>query len=316
VLVMSKTILVTGGAGFIGSNLVEALLARNFSVKVIDDLSVSDANLSFIKKMGAEFYKQDISKFSTIKNIFKDVELVFHLAAMNRAQKSIQDPLRANEVNITGTLNVLESSRQAGVKKVVNVSSSSVYKRKGAVPLKENDFLEPPHPYGVGKLAGDHYARIYHELYGVDTTTLRYFSVYGPRQLGNIDKAGVIAKFIHLIQNNLQIEVYGDGAQTRNFTYVSDVVDATIKAGESSKSVGETFNLASDKEVSVNNLINMVEKHTCKKANVKYGDKLKGDPDSNPADISKAKKILGFSPRVNIDEGIRNTVRWYNENKI
>lgn len=308
-----SSVIVTGGAGFIGTNLAEKLIEMGNSVLVIDNLSVTNKNIPFLRKIGADIQITDISDFDKIKNLFKNIDCVFHLAAMNRAQRSIENPLLSNKWNIDGTLNVLEASRMNNVPRLINISSSSVYARKKEL-LKENDNVKPLHPYGVGKLAGEHYTRIYCELYGLKTTTLRYFSVYGPRQLGNIEKAGVIAKFIHNIKNQLPIEVYGDGKQTRNFTYVSDAVKVTIDAINNPRAVGETFNIASEKEIQVNEVISLIEKHLGKKAKVKYISRLKGDPLNNPGDITKAKETLDFHPFVDIDEGISKTAGWHNEN--
>ena len=310
-----KNVVVTGGAGFIGSNLVESLINNENNVLIVDNLSVSDSNISFLKDIGAEIKVVDISNFDNIKGFFKDIDCVFHLAAMNRAQRSIENPLLANKWNIEGTLNVLEAARLNDIPRVINVSSSSVYEGKEDTTFAEEDYLSPMHPYGVGKLAGEHYSRVYNEIYGLKTTTLRYFSVYGPRQLGMIDKAGVIAKFIYRIRNDMPLEVYGDGEQKRNFTYVSDAVKVTIDAADNVNAIGEIFNIASDVEVTVNKIISLIEKHTGEKADVKNCARLKGDPICNPADINKAKKILGFKPIVDIDQGIKKTAEWYDENR-
>ncbi len=306
-----KTFLVTGGAGFIGSNLVEELVKRGNKVKVIDSLVVGDNNVEFLKRLGVELYKEDISNFDRIKDLFKGVDIVIHLAAMNRAQKSIIDPLRANQVNITGTLNCLEAARQAKVKKFVNISSSSVYAgREGA--LAEDYMTNPPHPYGAGKLAGEHYTRLYNQLYGMNTLTLRYFSVYGPRQLGHIDKAGVVAKFIYKAYNDEPLEIYGNGNKMRNFSFVKDVVNMTILAAENDSANGEVINIASEEEISINQLVEVIKKNIKnKKIKVKYTEELKGDPDRNPPNIEKAKKILKYKPKYNFESGIKKTIEWF-----
>ncbi len=306
--------LVTGGAGFIGSHLVERLVELGHSVVVIDNLSVSDCNIPILKNLGVSCNICDISKFDEIRRLFKGIDIVFHLAAMNRAQRSIENPLLANEHNITGTLNVLEASKLFGVSRVINISSSSVYAAVRDKLLSEDMPLSPPHPYGVGKLAGEHYAKIYYELYGLAFTTLRYFSVYGPRQLGDIDKAGVIAKFIHCAFSNKPLTVYGDGKQKRNFTYVSDVVDLTIKAAETDNAIGKTINLANPHEVSINYLVGVIKKILDHDVNIEYLPPIVGDPERNPANISLLKEIFGISLKIDFEEGIKKTVEWYLKN--
>jgi len=303
--------LVTGGAGFIGTNLVEELVKQGHKVRVIDNLSVSSSNVGFLKEIGADLQVEDIANYERIQGLFEGIDVVFHLAAMNRAQRSIEYPLAANAANITGTLNTLEASRRSGVKRFINISSSSVYAGVRDGLLSEDMPLAPPHPYGVGKLAGEHYARIYHQLYNLPTVTLRYFSVYGPRQLGDIEKAGVIAKFIHLASQEKPLEIYGDGEQQRNFTYISDVVKLTMKSSEVPNAVGEVINVANPNEVSVHYLADAVEKVMKKPLERNYLPGLVGDPKRNPADVSKADKLLGFVPEVSFSEGIKRTVEWY-----
>jgi UDP-glucose 4-epimerase len=304
--------LVTGGAGFIGSHLVEKLISKGAEVKVIDNLSVGNNNIPLLKKLGVQFLQADIGDYEKIKDFFKDVDTVFHLAAMNRASRSIEKPLEAHKSNITGTLNCLEAARHAGVKKFVFISSSSVYAGQRNIKLTEEMPLAPPHPYGVGKLAGEHYARIYLELFGLNTVILRYFSVYGPRQLGTIDKAGVVAKFVHKAVNNTPLEVYGTGKQLRNFSYVKDVVNYTLLASENELAVGQTFNIAAEKEISVNEVAETVAAVTSKTVTRTSHPLPAGDPDRNPANIEKAKKILNYVPQYDFETGISETVDWYN----
>lgn len=306
-------ILVTGGAGFIGTNLVEALTKDGAKVLVIDNLCISDHNVAYLKSLGVNVVVEDIVHYDKIAGHFADIDAVVHLAAMNRAQRSIEDPLKANEVNITGTLNVLEAARQAGVRRFVNVSSSSVYVNLRDRLLEEDMPLAPPHPYGVGKLAGEHYARIYHELYELPTTSLRFFSVYGPRQLGTIDKAGVVAKFIHHAMTDRPLEIYGDGNQLRNFSYVGDVVEYVKRALATEAAVGEVINVANPEEVSVNELAEVVSKVTGRSLKIVHTDPLKGDPSRNPANTKKAIKLLGYEPQVQFEEGIKKTLQWYKE---
>lgn len=303
-------ILVTGGAGFIGTNLSEALRAAGHEVIALDNLSVSDHNVARLGSAGASFVKADIADYDAILPHFVGVDVVYHLAAMNRAQRSIENPRGANAANITGTLNVLEAMRTHHVPRIIFISSSSVYTgREGA--LKEDGPLAPPHPYGVGKLAGEHYVRIYGELFGIKWTTLRLFSVYGPYQLGDIDKAGAVAKFVHFAHTGKPLPIYGDGSALRNFTYVGDVVRCLMLALEKEASVGEIINVANPKEVSVKQLAEVVLKETASDVGIAHEPALKGDPERNFPDTSKAKLLLGYEPEISVEEGVRKSIDWY-----
>jgi UDP-glucose 4-epimerase len=306
-------ILVTGGAGFIGSMLVHEEIKKGHEVIVLDDLSVTNRNVPFIKGLGADFHKVDIGKFEEIRHLFTGVDVVFHLAAMNRAQRSIENPIAANQSNINGTLHCLEAARQANVKKFVNISSSSVYAGQRDKPLTEDMPLAPPHPYGIGKLAGEHYTRVYHQLYGLPVVTLRYFSVFGPRQQGNIDRAGVVAKLIYLALTGQPLEIYGDGTQSRNFSFVTDVVRFTILASEVDAAVGHVFNIASEKEVSVNYLVQIIRQTSGCDVGTNFSPIPAGDPPRNPADVTKAKTILNYTPQFGFENGIKETVEWYKQ---
>jgi UDP-glucose 4-epimerase len=303
--------LVTGGAGFIGTNLSMELIALGHTVSVIDNLCISDLNVAELESLGANVYVEDIRNFSAIEPYFEGVDVVVHLAAMNRAQRSIEMPLEANEVNITGTLNCLEAARRHKVKRFVNVSSSSVYVNQRDVLLAEDMPLAPPHPYGVGKLAGEHYTRIYKELYELPTVSLRFFSVYGPRQLGHIEKAGVVAKFIHHAMTDTPLEIYGEGTQLRNFSYVADVVECVVRASQEPRAIGEVINVANPHEVDVNYLASVVKSVTGKEIAITHTEALKGDPARNPADTTKCARILGFVPQSTFEEGIKKTYDWY-----
>lgn len=310
-MLKGKKILVTGGAGFIGSHLSEKIREMGNDVTILDNLTITESNLSLLESKGINKIIADISDYKLMLAEIKNFDIVFHLAAMNRAVKSIDNPVKSNLVNVTGTLNVLEACRKNGIKKLINISSSSVYGSSNLFPRKEENELKPTHPYAAGKLAGEHYARIYYELYGLETVTLRYFSVYGPRQLGTIEHAAVIPKFIHRILNNREIEIYGSGKQKRSFTYVGDTVDATIKASAVKEAVGNIFNISSEEEISISRLVNLIEEITGKKAMVKNISAINGEVDINPSDISKAKRILGFTAATSIREGLMKTVEWY-----
>lgn len=300
--------LVTGGAGFIGSHLVEELINHGNEVVVFDNLSTGK-NENLIKSLGAELLVKDIVDFESLNKSMEDIDVVFHLAAMNRAERSVRDPLASHQVNATGTLNVLEAARKNNVNKVVFSSSSSVYGSSKQFPRKEERFLMPSHPYAVSKATGENYCKVYNEIYGIKTVILRYFSVYGPRQRHDIDYPAVIPLFIHKILNDDALNVYGNGNQTRNFTYVKDCVNATISSSIKKEAEGETINIASSREYSINELITILENIIGKKARVKYLPKRAGDPIGNAADITKAKKILKYSQKFSFEEGLKETIK-------
>ncbi len=303
-------ILVTGGAGFIGTNLCEALKAAGHAVVALDNLSVSDSNLGTLEKAGVEFVKADIAEYDSIVPHFAGIDVVYHLAAMNRAQRSIENPRAANASNVDGTLNVLEAMRANNVPRIIFISSSSVYAgREGS--LKEDGPLSPPHPYGVGKLAGEHYVRIYGELFGIKWTTLRLFSVYGPYQLGNIDKAGAVAKFIDFAHTEKALPIYGDGSALRNFTFVSDVVRCCMLALEKEAALGHIINVANPTEISVRSLAETVIKESGSSVGIVNEPALKGDPARNFPDTSKAEQLLDYKPEVSVEDGVRRTIEWY-----
>tara|TARA_Y100000591_G_C21730527_1_gene643825 strand:+ start:60 stop:1001 length:942 start_codon:yes stop_codon:yes gene_type:complete len=299
-----KNCIVTGGAGFIGSSLVEELISSGANVKIIDNLSVGKQNVKLLTKIGAEIFECDICKFEEIEELFTNVDYVFHLAAMNRAQRSINDPIKSNNINVNGTLNCLHLSYLSKVKKFIFASSSSVYKGVENKALNEGMFLEPLHPYGIGKLTGEHYCRIYNELYNLKTVVLRYFSVYGPRQRGDIEHAGVIAKFFLQAKQNKDITIYGDGNQRRNFSMVLDVVKGTLLGAVKERAIGEIINIASEKEYTVREIAENIIKITNSKSKIVFLEPLKGDPMRNKANISKAKNILEFQADYNLQRGL------------
>ena len=300
-----KTCIVTGGAGFIGSSLVEELISSGANVKIIDNLIVGKQNVNFLKEIGAELFQNDICNYEEIDELFKNVDYVFHLAAMNRAQRSINDPIKSNDINVNGTLNCLHLSYLHKVKKFIFVSSSSVYRGVENEALKEGMFLEPLHPYGIGKLTGEHYCRIYNDLFNLDTIVLRYFSVYGPRQRGDIEHAGVIAKFFLQAKENKAITIYGDGKQRRNFSMVLDVVKGTLLGAVKKEAIGEIINIASEKEYTVREIAENIIKITNSKSKIVFLNALKGDPMRNKADVSKAREILDFQADYTLERGLR-----------
>ncbi|MFX0126420.1 MAG: NAD-dependent epimerase/dehydratase family protein [Candidatus Hodarchaeota archaeon] len=309
------SILITGGAGFIGSHLVEALVKLDSDIIVLDNFSTGRFNLHLLEKYpSVTVVKGDIADWDTVNRLTAKSSKIFHLAAMNRAPRSIEDPLLSNEINITGTLYILEAARKHSVERIVFASSSSVYGRSEVFPRRENGETRPAHPYAVGKLASEYYCDIYHFLYGLNITSLRYFAVYGPRQSPFITYAAVIPVFIrNLIEGN-PITIFGDGTQTRNFTFVEDTVRSTIMAMDSNKTSGKILNVASQREVSLNELLKIIEEISGQSIKVRYEDWRQGDAKRAVPDLALAKRIIGFVPETSIKEGVKRTYEWFKAN--
>lgn len=300
-----KKILVTGGAGFIGSHLSDKLIKEGHKVLVIDNLSAGKKeNLN--KKV--DFYKRDITDFDKIKSLFKGVDFVFHLAALPRVLFSIENPLLTSKVNILGTINVFKASLDFKVKRIIFASSSSVYGEQKKLPLKEDMEPNPVSPYGLQKLAGEEFAKLFTKLYKIPIVSLRYFNVYGPRIDFNSDYSLVIGKFLKLKRENKPLTIFGNGEQTRAFCYIDDVIKANIKAMESKKiKGGEVINIGSETCYSVNYLSKLIG------GRVKYLPRRAGDPLHTKADITLAKKLLGWKPKVSFEEGVKKTIQWFSE---
>ena len=310
--------LVTGGAGFIGSNLCEALINKGYKVRCLDNLSIGKReNIDlFIDNPNYEFIKGDIRDLDTCMNATEGVNYVLHQAAWGSVPRSVEMPLKYDEINIKGTLNIFESSRQNGVKKVVYASSSSVYGDEETLPKKEGKEGKALSPYALTKQVDEKYAKIYAELYDLDTYGLRYFNVFGRRQDPDGAYAAVIPKFIKLLLNNERPTINGDGKQSRDFTYIENVIEANLKALKTdSKYSGEAFNIAYGGREYLNDiyktLANLLDKKDIKPI---YGPDRVGDIKHSNADITKAKEILGYDPNWSFESGIKEAIDWYAEN--
>ena len=306
--------LVTGGAGFIGSNIVRHLVENNKGdVRVLDDLSTGrEQNLnSVIDKI--DFIRGDIRDMDCVKRAVDNIDYVLHLAAIPSVPRSVKQPDITHDANINGTLNLLIASRDAGVKRFVSTSSSSVYGDTPVMPKVETMKPEPISPYGIHKLVGEHYCRVFYNLYGLKTVSLRYFNVFGPYQNPKSEYAAVIPKFINMIIDNQNPTIFGDGEQTRDFTYVSNIVNANICACENDLggNFGQVFNIACNQSISLNQLVEMINGILGKNIEPVYLDPREGDIKHSLADINKAKDIMGFTPKILMKEGLRLTVEWY-----
>ena len=305
-------LVITGGAGFIGSNIAEELLREEENeVIIVDNLSTGKmANLrKFDQSTNINFVRGSITDLNLLEGVFKGVDYVFHQAAIPSVPRSIKDPIASNNANVNGTLNVLVAARDCGVKKVVYASSSSVYGDTPELPKRERMTPNPLSPYAVTKLLGEYYCNVFNDIYGLKTVSLRYFNVYGPRQDPYSDYAAVIPKFINLVSENKPPVIYGDGEQTRDFTFVKDVVSANILAAKSDAE--GVYNIANGNRISINELANMIMALIGNDLTPIHDDSREGDVKHSLADISEAKKNLGYEPAYSLEEGLRETIEWF-----
>jgi dTDP-glucose 4,6-dehydratase len=308
-------ILVTGGAGFIGSHLVDRLLGEGFRVRVIDDLSTGDKkNLAqHHNKKSFQFIEGDIRNFDLVKNAVKGVDAVFHEAALVSVTRSVENPILSNEVNVTGTVNLLKACIDAHVKRFVFASSCAVYGDSQTLPSHENLIPMPLSPYAVSKVAAENYLKVFHEVYGLETVSLRYFNVYGPRQKYG-PYSGVIPIFINRLMETKAPIIFGDGEQTRDFVNVKDVVEANMLALTKQNAAGEIFNISTVEATTINKLLKNIQKIMGKTdLEPVYKEPRQGDVRHSYADISKAKKSLAYEPQTHLDEGLKELIEWYTQ---
>ena len=301
--------LVTGGAGFIGSHLAEELLRRGHRVRVADSLITGkQSNLDAVKS--AEFLHGDLADEAFAERACAGVDYVLHQAAIPSVPRSVDDPITSNRANITATLNVLVASRKAGVKRLVYAGSSSAYGDTPTLPKREDMAPSPKSPYALQKLVGEQYCQMFSELYGFETVTTRYFNVFGPRQDPGSPYSGVISLFATALPAGRQPIIYGDGEQTRDFTYVANVVDGVLKACEAPNAAGQVINVATGLRISLNELLRTLNRIVGSNLTPIYKDARAGDVRDSQADISKAKALLGYTPTVNLEDGLRLTLEW------
>ena len=302
--------LVTGGAGFIGSHLTEELVRRGDHVRVVDSLITGHrANLAHVP--GVDFVEGDLADLDIAKRAVRGVDYVLHQAAIPSVPRSVDDPITSNRANIDSTLNVLVAARDAGVKRVVYAGSSSAYGNTPTLPKHEDMPPNPLSPYALQKLVGEQYMQMFTTLYGLETVTIRYFNVFGPRQDPSSPYSGVISLFARALLENKAPTIYGDGEQTRDFTYVANVVDGVLRAVTAPAASGHVINVATGTSISLNRLFRVVRQLTGSRADVQYAAPRSGDVKDSLADITKARNLLGYSPSVPFEEGLKNTVQWY-----
>ncbi len=310
----TKKLVVTGGAGFIGSTLVRTLLPHG-SVTVIDNLLTGhERNLDEIRG-SIEFHNADIRDAESIAPLIRGADTVFHLAAIPSVPRSIDDPVPSHQVNIDGTFNVFRAAAQGGVRRIVYAASSSAYGDTPTLPKTESMTPQPKSPYAAQKLMGEYYASVFHSCFGIETVSLRFFNVYGPRQDPSSPYSGVLSLFMKHLLARTPPTIFGDGEQTRDFTYVEDVAELCCKASLAPSAAGNMYNAGNGGRFSLNFIWDLLQKIEGVEIAPKYGAARPGDVRDSMADTARAKAELGHSPRFSIEEGLRRTLEWYRQTK-
>jgi nucleoside-diphosphate-sugar epimerase len=303
--------LVTGGAGFIGSNIVDELVGRGHSVIVLDDLSTGKIENLDSAKGKIDFLRGSVTDLPTVQNACRGADYVIHLAAAVSVPRSVADPVTNNRVNIDGTLNVLVAARDAKVKRIVYAASSAAYGESPTLPKVETMRPDPISPYGVSKYVGELYAQVFGRIYGLENVSIRYFNVFGPRQDPTSQYSGVLSRFSLAVLEGTQPVIFGDGQQSRDFTFIENIVDITLRACEAPGASGLVFNGGTGARITLNEVLHTYERITGKPVSARYDPPRSGDILHSQADITLARKILGYEPKVNFIEGLRRTWEWY-----
>ena len=305
--------LVTGGAGFIGSNIVEALLKIGHEVRVLDNFATGKREniLPLLKDSKLSMIEGDLRSFHIVRAAVKGVDYILHQGALPSVPRSINDPITSNDVNILGTLNILEAAKEFGVKRVVLASSSSIYGNSETLPKEETMPVNPMSPYALTKYAQERYCQIFYQLYGLETVALRYFNVFGPNQDPTSQYSAVIPKFIKAIMNDKEPVIYGDGTQSRDFTYVENNVWANLLACTAEKAPGEVINIACGERYTLHELVQMINDILGKNIEPRFEADRAGDVKHSLASIDKAKEILGYEVKVDFREGLKRTIEFF-----
>ncbi|HEY8186547.1 MAG TPA: SDR family oxidoreductase [Pyrinomonadaceae bacterium] len=309
--------LVTGGAGFIGSHIASALASAGARLRIIDDLSTGyRENLEEIKG-DVDFVQASLADEQSLRKTLEGVELVFHEAAIPSVPRSVKDPRQTHIASVESTFSLLLASRDKKVRRIVYAASSSAYGDQPTLPKVETMLPEPLSPYAVAKLVGEHYCRVFTRVYGLETLSLRYFNVFGPRQDPSSQYSGVISRFVSALLGGGQPVIYGDGEQSRDFTYIDNVVDANLKAAETVKGIGEVINIANGQRITLNQLLAELKTLTGRPDVVAdYKESRPGDVKHSLADISRARTLLGFEPRVDLRTGLQLTIDWWRKSRF
>lgn len=313
---LTPKVLVTGGAGFIGSNLAEELVRRGAKVTIIDNfLTGFQENLDEIAG-DFDFIEGDINDNAAVSAAIAGVDTVYHQAALPSVPRSVDDPAETHQACVNGTLNLLIAAKNAGVRRFVYAASSSAYGDQPILPKVETMRADPLSPYAVAKLTGEYYCRSFYKVYGLETLALRYFNVFGPRQNPASMYSGVISRFVDALMTGTTPVIYGDGEHSRDFTYVDNVVNANIKAGETTLGVGETVNIANGERITLNELLETLKKITQRSATADYQPPRAGDVKDSQADNSRAVEWLGYEKLVGLEDGLRRTIDWWKASRF
>lgn len=315
-MALSGTYLVTGGAGFIGSHIAAALSGAGARVRVLDDLSTGHAENVEEIGGGVDFIRGGLTDEDALARALEGVEVVFHEAAIPSVPRSVESPEETHRACVDGTFALLSAAKRAGVRRVVYAASSSAYGDQPTLPKVEDMRPEPLSPYAAAKLVGEYYCQVWTRVYGFETVCLRYFNVFGPRQDPSSQYSGVISRFISALASGERPVIYGDGEQSRDFTYVSNVVDGNLRAAESAPAVGRVINLATGRRTTLNELLDALKRLTDRaEVEAEHREPRVGDVRHSLADITRARDLLGFEPQVGLEEGLRKTLDWWKQSR-
>lgn len=316
-MALTSKVLVTGGAGFIGSNLADELIRQGAKVVILDNLVTGfKENLEEIKG-DFDFIEGDLNDDAKLRRAVENVEVIFHQAALPSVPRSVESPLETHQACVNGTFNILCKAREAGVRRLIYAASSSAYGDQPTLPKVETMRPEPLSPYAGAKLMGEYYAQVFNRVYGLETVSLRYFNVFGPRQNPSSQYSGVISRFIDALMGGKTPVIYGDGEQSRDFTFIANVVDANIKASQATKGIGEVMNCANGERISLNELLQVLKKITGKKdVEAVHEPERKGDVKHSQADNRRAVENLGYKKLVGLEEGLIKTIEWWKKSRF
>jgi UDP-glucose 4-epimerase len=307
---VARRVLVTGGAGFIGSNLVRRLLEQGDDVRVLDNFSTGNRRNLESLAGDVEMFEGELRSYERVHNAVRGVEVVFHQGALPSVPRSVQDPLTTSAVNVEGTLNVLLAARDEGVRRVIFASSSSVYGNTGELPRRENQHPDPISPYGVSKLAAERYCVAFSRVYALETVALRYFNVFGPNQDPTSQYAAVVPRFIAAVSEGRAVPIHGDGSQSRDFTYVANVIEANVLAADADGVNGAVLNVATGRQATVDELADAIGEIAGLPVEKEYLPTRAGDVRDSWADVAEAQRLLGWEPSVGLEDGLRMTAEW------